>query len=375
MPGTTYIYSMKHISDSKKQILSSAAVLLLSALVIQQNSLVRDGVSQGIAVCTGSVIPSLFPMLILSAFLTSAGLPQPLCGLLFFPIKKLTGVSADAAECFLFGSTAGYPVGVKTSAALFRKNQLSKPSATRAALLNVNPGVAFSVLTVGKQFFGNTVIGLSLFTSVTLSNLAAGILLNLIMPLQERPVKKEDAGSTVYSAALITAVESSVRSLVSISAWIVAFSAFTAPLQAVINTPILISLLEVTNAAQTCARHGNCALCAFSLGFGGFCVFLQLLPELKTLGITAAKYLGVRVFAGLCACIIEIAILRIFRLSSAVFSPANTEFRISRSSLVGSISIFFLSAVFILSLYAPYKGRKNEFRKDCSCYKSNNMIN
>lgn len=317
---------------------------------------VRNGVTEGIAVCMENIVPSLFPMLILSSFMSSAGLPERLRRILFFPLRILTGISEDAAMCFFFGASAGYPVGVKTASSLFKENRISRTAAVRAALLNVNPGLAFTILTVGKQFFGSAGIGLTLYCSVTLSNLILGILMRFVSPIREAQNHALPQIIPNYAEALISAVGNAVRTLTSVCAWIIAFSAFSALLGASKERFFFSAFLEVTSASEICAAAGKLPQCAFVLGFGGICILLQLLQDLFFLGIKIYQYLACRLLCGGTAYLIESAMIRLFRISTAV-SSVEKSVSLSQNSFAGSLALLFLCAVFMLSLQTPAKGR------------------
>lgn len=330
------------------------------------NESVKQGVINGVGVCIDSVIPSLFPMLIISTFITNVGIPKKIKKIIFFPIKKITGVHENAAESFILGAIAGYPVGVKTAFSLYMQKKIDIKDAQNAALINVNPGLAFSLIVTGKIFFGSSLLGLTLFFSVSAANLILGILLK--QKKKKIASERYDAkNNTDISLCLINAVSSSVKSIVSICAWIVVFSAFTEPLNEMIKTPYIKIFFEVTSGASFCAENGFLSLCAFTMGFGGFCIFFQLLPEIKGLGISPAKFLLCRLFSGTAAFVVEKIIIDIVPIQITAFSSAEASVKLSSASISGSMALIFLCAVFMISIYnnSPVvKSKKNrKFKK------------
>jgi len=341
---------MKIFTEKHKRDAGFIIALSVYILAFVFSSKVKQGVLDAVDICLGSIIPSLFPMLVLSTFLTLTGIPEKLKRLIFFPVGKITGLSADAAESFIFGATAGYPVGVKTAYYLYRKKRIGLKQAGKAALININPGLAFSVIVTGKIMFGSALTGLTLYISVTAANLLLGFLLR---------DKKTDISAKNKKAAprqdishnLIDAVSSSVKSMASICAWITVFSAFTAPLTDILKTPYINILLEVTSGTKLCAEKGFLPLCAFTMGFGGACVLFQLLPEIKELGIPIKKYLLCRLFSGIAAFITETLLINAFPVQRAVFSEESGIINLRGASLSGSTALIILCAVFMFSVY------------------------
>ena len=91
---------------------------------------VRTAVTEGLSLCTRSVIPSLFPFLAVSALLMSLGfgewLSGPLSGLM--ALYRIGGAGASA---LLLGLVGGYPVGARTAASLVSDGVLSKEEGER----------------------------------------------------------------------------------------------------------------------------------------------------------------------------------------------------------------------------------------------------
>ena len=315
---------------------------------------VRRGVSDALALCAGMVVPSLFPMLILTAFLSRIGIPRKAEKLLFRPVGRLTGLSSDAAPAVFFGLTGGYPVGVKTAAAAYSENRLAPSHAKRAALFCVHPGAAFSVLTVGKGFGGSVVTGLLLYFSVLLADLILGYLLRLFSPL---PAETETAKREREPPgdALVGAVTQAVGNMLSVCAWIVAFSGFTALIRARFLTEKLRLIPEVTQGVKTAMEARRPADGAFALGFGGLSVFFQLLPDLKTLGVWRWLFVAGRAFCGLLSEGVFALLSRLLPVGTKTFAAGSFGVRFGGASPVGSAFLLFFCAVFMFSVRASPK--------------------
>ena len=339
---------MRNYRNIIVQTIQLIAAVLFCGMTVLQNSTISNGARSGIDLCLNTIIPSLFPMLVLSSILSALQYPDKIKRILSFPIQRVSGLSQSATPVFLFGALNGYPVGVKTSAALYTAGGIDLYSARKAALINVNPGIVFSVFITGKMYYGSTMHGIMLYLSVTLSNL----LLCLVIPGRKEH-KTEFSALTrknfSFSDVFVNAVQASITNIASICAWIVLFSAITAPLSTLPFYKPLSVIMEVTNAVIFCASKHNLPLCAFCMGFGGICIFLQLLPDLKVLGIKPTTYLLCRLFCGFFSFIIELLFLK--TLPDAVLTAASSHIVIRpvSVSMTGTATFIFFCIVFMIS--------------------------
>ena len=304
--------------------------------------------------CVGTLIPSLFPSLILTSALSQTGIPPIIRTILFFPVHFLTGAPFSAAECFLIGQTAGYPTGIKTAAAAYEKKSLSHAQAEHSALINVNPGLPFSILIAGKAFSGSSANGALLYSAVLFSNLLLGTLL--------RRSKNNEHNNAQFRSSplfatdiLVKSVSEAAKATLSICAWILAFFVFTAPLSFFPHLKPLIYVLEVTKATEFCIANNKYPHAAFCMGFGGFCIFFQLIPDLRKLKIPLRRYLLSRLFCGISSFLFVFLLKSAFPHSIAVFQSKDPVVRFSQGSFSGGAAVLLLCVIFIISIAPEYK--------------------
>ncbi len=125
-------------------IISSSILLFL--LLFPSQALLAS--KSGLHLWFDILIPSLFPFLLLSDFLISAGLVQPVVSLLSPFFSRFLGLSPEGTYTFLMGFLCGYPMGAKISSDLVARGQLSFQEA--AYLLgfcnNVSPAFLITFL-------------------------------------------------------------------------------------------------------------------------------------------------------------------------------------------------------------------------------------
>ena len=109
---------------------------------------VRASVGEALSLCARSVVPSLFPFMVVSSLLLSLGfgeLAAPWLAGLMEPLFRVPGAGSAA---LLLGLVGGYPIGAKTAADLYRGGLASREEAERllAFCNNSNPVFLISCL-------------------------------------------------------------------------------------------------------------------------------------------------------------------------------------------------------------------------------------
>lgn len=126
-----------------------ATLLLIWFLTDAQR--VRQAASDALRLCAASVIPALFPFLVVTGLLMSLGFgawASPLLSPLMTDLYRLPG---SAGSALLLGLLGGYPVGARTAADLYRLGYLTRDETERLLTFcnNANPAFLISVLGIG----------------------------------------------------------------------------------------------------------------------------------------------------------------------------------------------------------------------------------
>ena len=127
---------------------------------------------EGLALCGGPLLLSLFPFLIVSTLLIQCPAADVL-GLPFCPAARLIGVRAPAAgRVLLIGSLGGFAPAASAAAGAVRSGQLTAREADALLPACVCSGPSFVILAVGQSMLGSAELGALLF----LAQVAAGYL-------------------------------------------------------------------------------------------------------------------------------------------------------------------------------------------------------
>ena len=249
---------MKHI----KKILPVLFLLLL-LLFLWQGSRAADGVRTGLRLCYGTVLPALFPAMVL-------------CGILGELAEQLPW--SPSRTLWFTSLLCGFPLGIQTVTRAYSRGVLEKSRALRLSACCSNAAPSFLILYAGKTVLGSARSGLILLASQTavsfLLALGCGVLKKTSHPsLPPRPAEKLFA----------TALSGAVGSAMMLAGCVVFFSAVAALFPAV---PLLHGVLELTGGLE-----GELGTVAALIGFSGCAVILQNVSSLTEAELSPLPYL------------------------------------------------------------------------------------
>ena len=146
-------------------------------LILRNPDVAIEYITSGLRLCAVTVIPSLFPFLVLSELIVSGGigrlLLRPVSGLL----AGLFRLPPDGCCAILLGMFCGFPVGARAAVSAYDAGRLTRDEAERVICASTNPSSAFLLNAVGVSLHGNRRYGSALLTVTLLSALLIGILL------------------------------------------------------------------------------------------------------------------------------------------------------------------------------------------------------
>lgn len=319
-------------------------------------ALCAQGVREALTLCGNTVIPSLFPFMVLSGFLVHSGLSAAL-GRAAAPVTarlfRLPGVSAGVILMSLVG---GFPVGVKMTAQLLDSGALSVPQAKRMCLFCVNAGPAFVISAVGTAMLGSTRAGVILYASVCISALLLGFASRRFSGAAAA-VSQKSAVLRLENpaAALSESVRESVYAMLQICAWVVLFGALGAYLRTLpLSEPAAVwlrCLTEVTAGVPAAAGLLSLPMLAAVLSFAGLSVHCQILGSLTHCGVRYGTFLAAR----LAACVLSFfactLLLKVFPCEISVFSSSGTVVPAAYSvSAPSFVALMLMSILLILEV-------------------------
>jgi sporulation integral membrane protein YlbJ len=295
-------------------LLRTALLLFLLFTIPIYAPFTSKGIQNGIRLCATTIVPSVFPFMILSSMMLGYGVFDRMQ----FPssaFERVFRVNKNGLCAYLCGIFCGFPIGAKCAAEARMHALITQEECERLVIFSTNPSPAFLICGVGG-LFGSIKKGVLLY----LITLLCGALIGIFLGRGRCASKKEKAHLPLHFS-LTEAVENAGLNTLYICSYLLLFSALIGILGAPISSPLLLSLLlpllEIGSASSflSSASIGAptaLALCAFAASFGGLCVHLQCAHVLKGTGISMKKFFLCKLFQGFLA-MTAVLILHFFR--------------------------------------------------------------
>ncbi len=310
-------------------------IFLISLLMFSENNI--QAAKSGLILWSTKVLPCLFPFFVATELLCRTNLAYNLGKLLNTPIKKFFNVPGESFLAIFLGIISGYPVGAKVVCNLKKNKIISKIEAERLIAFTNNSGPLFILGTIGIVMLNNKKIGTILLISHIVSALLVGYFFSfwkkdkLDINFKEicfssnlTPIKLSNIGEILGDS-----IKNAITSLLSICGYIVLFSVILSILNSsgiinIISSIIfnlsripenvsnssITSFIELTNGLNLLSLIYinypliTVLLISFFLGFGGFCVLLQVYSIISKENISIKPYVLGKVLQGLFSVII-----------------------------------------------------------------------
>lgn len=239
---------------------------------------IRFAAAEALALCAGSVIPALFPFLVLSTLLVSLGFGEwlsPYLAGLMTPLFRQPGLASGA---LVLGLVGGYPIGARTAAELYRRRLLTENEAWRLLTFCNNSNPVFLISVLGAGVFGSVRVGVWLWLIHLLSALLVGLLFRGGGKTPARVPAASAPATVSFPAAFVAAVKSAAGAMVSICGFVIFFYVLAKPLSSLGGhlAPALVGLLELFSLTPLLPpdRLGFILAAGIS-GWGGLSVLSQ----------------------------------------------------------------------------------------------------
>ena len=269
---------------NKRRITSILTFFLMSLLIFDTKTAISS-TEAGILLCIHSVIPSLYPFIFLSGFVTScfSGCSLPILK----PLCNRLGIPNGTESLYFIGLLGGYPTGAKVIYQAYSENRISKHTALRLLGFFSNAGPAF-IFGVISKLFSRLSITWALWTIHILSSLVTAAVL-------PGKLAENYRNTDTTTLSIPQAISNSIQTMSVICGWVIVFRIFNAYLQKHLLrflpstiAAITYGILELVNGCNAISDIGNegtrFIIISGTLAFGGICVWLQTISVTKDLG-------------------------------------------------------------------------------------------
>lgn len=330
--------------------------------------LMTTGAMQGLLYCGNILIPSLFPFMVLSAFIVKSGFAD-LVGKYLSPVtKRLFHTDGNVGAVILLGFIGGFPVGAKGVASLYDEGKIDLETAKALTMFLVGGGPGFVVFVVGNSLYKSTTAGLLLWLCQIITQIILGIF--SCRKIKYSPQAFATGKRLPISNAIVNATESGINSILLMCGMVIVFSSafavfedlqitnFISNLLININIPpsisksILSVMWEVTNGCNTCCDNVTPVwFVSFALGWGGICVHFQIYALTMSIDLPKIKFTLYRLAQGVISSLLT-AIIFIFYnpIQNVYYSSATHIAPSATGNYIGSIALIAMCILFTMCI-------------------------
>lgn len=303
-----------------KQSLLFAALGGLLVWFLADAESIRQTMQEALALCARSVIPAMFPFLVVSTLLLRLGLGELLAPLLAEFMEPLFRVDGAGSTALLLGFLGGYPIGAQTAAELYRQGVLNRVEAERLLTFCNNSNPVFLISVLGTGIFGSVRAGVWLWLIHLLSALLTGLFFrNCGKPISSvHPESRVTAKAVRFSTAFVTSVGNACTGTLTICAFVSFFYLLSRPLAMLGGRlgAVLVGATELFSLTPllTADRFGF-LLAAGAAGWGGLSVLCQTAAVLSGSGLSVKPCVRGKLVQ--CGCSVVLAALLYGHIFSA----------------------------------------------------------
>lgn len=270
----------------------------------------------GLCLWAESVLPSLFPFMIITLLLIKLGAAQ-IAAKPFGRISEKLRLPNVGVPLFLMSVFSGYPAGSRILYEYCEQGLIDRSEAKKLAPLLSTCGPLFALGTVGTRAFGGNGAGVKLLCASLVSVVATSLVYCLVSGRKQAPppLKKLNSndGDVLYSSFYggVTAclvAGGFICFFYTLSQVIADFNVFK-PLTFILSplfgqdaaNGLCLGLCEATGGCFAVARAGgffSLPLAGFLLTFGGASILMQQLCYLTKCGVKPAFFIGFKFLQG-----------------------------------------------------------------------------
>lgn len=293
-------------------------VLLLFLLCMVCQTQIHQGIKEALLLCYTTVIPSLFPFMILSVAWRSA-YEETRHGRFSFVVAKILRTKKEGVFPFVLGAVCGFPIGAKEVCALYQKNGLLKQEAEHLLGIANLASPAFVIFGIGAGLRGNVKEGIALY----LIQLLSAILVAWVTAPKLPKISKESTKNAVKTTSVPfpKMIADATYTMLSLCGLICTFSAISSLARTFLPTKIAVyitAFLEIVGGTKDIFLYFSdfpllsFALTACAISFGGISVHMQSHLFISETDLSFGKYMWQKILGGVFSLLMAFGYARIF---------------------------------------------------------------
>ncbi len=329
-------------------------IFFIAFMLLRFPETAAQGISDGIDLSLGTLIPTLYPFMVLSSLIIELNIfdriPKPLkkiSDILFSLRGKCLGV-------IFLSMIGGLPLGCKMTSELYEKGEISRSQGRRMLLFCYCCGPAFTISTVGIYMLGSKNAGIIIYISLIMSAFTIGILSRFFGDDDSFYLTQKNSDTNDgFSAGFVRSVSKGSSAMLSVCGWVILFSSINRiveilPIENSVKL-FLSCILEATNGVYLASGNLSLPIIAGIIGFGGLCGHCQVMPYIIKLRLNYKYFITSRIICGALSVIYCDALMNIYPVSYEVFSlgtlPPQSSSGVSSAI---SVAMLFSAGLFLL---------------------------
>lgn len=339
---------------------------LVSALALALTFIYSDAaiasMSDGMRLCVSTLIPSLFPFMVLSELFVRSGAAELVGKAVGAPLSALLGISREGGVAWLLGALCGFPIGMRCAISLYEKGKISRAELEHLSTFCNSPSSAFLIGAVGASLLGSQKFGVLLYSAHLVSSLIVGFAGRFYFAGKKAeyctsesslPSQKPSVARTFSES-----VSCSATSMLFICAFVLFFSSLTGILKLLLDRlslnlcarALIFGFLEMTGgvfaASELPLRYAIPVIAAIT-GWSGLSVHFQLVGICGAHKLSFLPYFLAKIASSLLCCALTVILTRAFA-DGLFFSQGSVESVLlvpSTPSSVFTVTFFIFSCL------------------------------
>ncbi len=287
---------IKYIRKGPRILLPVFWSAVIAATIIG-SAVFSEYIKNGIELCINTVIPAVFPFMVISSLITVSDSAADIGSFFKVPLKLLFGANEHRSCIISLGLLCGYPVGALSAAEMFDRGEISK-SEFEYLLTFINlPSAPFVIGGVGASMLFSRKMGIAIYASVILSAVIVGIILRPLKKSEKQLIKKAKVSHPRITLPYVIteSISKAAKNMLLVCACVITFSALSGTLCSVLPLPditksMVSGFFEVSSGAKSASALSNAAyaplLCAAICAWSGLSVHFQIISACRGRGIS-----------------------------------------------------------------------------------------
>ena len=168
--------SLKISKDAILEITFSFLILMVMLIIIMNPKRYTSGTIDGLKLFIFSVLPGLFPFMLLTKLMTELGSIVKLSNKLNKPANFLFKTPGISFYAFTMSIISGYPIGAKIISDLYLKKLITKSDAQKMSVFCTTSGPIFVIVAIGVSMFNSLKVGIIIYTAHIISSILLGMI-------------------------------------------------------------------------------------------------------------------------------------------------------------------------------------------------------